>query len=171
VTPTTVSVRDATLADAPALAQIYNHYITESNVTFDVEPKTAEERSAWIAAHGPEHPVLVAEIEGSVVGFGALSPWAQRPAWHHTVELSSYVDQEWRRHGVGRALMDALLERAVATGHHALIGQIVADNQASITLSASMGFVEVGRLREVGDKFGRWHDVVLVERILDRVDS
>jgi len=163
---TRVSIRDAGAADAPQIARIYNHYVTTSCVTFDTEPKSAEDRADWIASHGPSHPVVVAEVDGQVVGFGALSPWASRPAWHRTVEVSSYVDRDQRGRGVGRALMDALVDRARRAGHHAVIGQIVADNTPSLELSRRMGFVEVGRLREVGWKADRWHDVVMVERIL-----
>lgn len=166
MTTTPVVIRDAVSDDAPTLAEIYNHYISTSTVTFDMEPKTAEERRTWLALHGETHPVLVALIDGQVVGFGALSAWGSRPAWHRTVEVSSYVAEEWRGHGVGTALMVALIERAVQAGHHAVIGQIVADNTPSLVLAEKMGFTEVGRLREVGDKFDRWHDVVLMERIL-----
>lgn len=164
--PTSVVVRDAASDDAEALARIYNHYIATSTVTFDTEPKTREERAVWIASHGPSHPAVVAEIDGVVVGFGALSPWATRPAWSRTVEVSSYVAEEWRRQGVGAALMDALVDRATAAGHHVLIGQIVSENEASISLAERMGFEQVGMLREVGHKFGRWLDVVYMERIL-----
>lgn len=164
--PTSVAVRDATPDDASDLARIYNHYIATSTVTFDTEPKTPEERAEWIASHGPAHPVLVGVIDGAVVGFGALSPWANRPAWGRTVEVSSYVAEERRRQGVGAALMDALVDRATEAGHHALIGQIVSENEPSISLARRMGFEQVGTLREVGNKFGRWLDVVYMERIL-----
>lgn len=164
--PTQVTVRDATSDDAEAVARIYNHYIDTSTVTFDTEPKTCEERVVWIASHGPSHPAVVAEIDGEVVGFGALSAWATRPAWSHTVEVSSYVAEERRRQGVGAALMDALVARAITAGHHVLIGQIVSENEASILLAERMGFEHVGTLHEVGYKFGRWLDVVYMERIL-----
>ncbi len=161
-----VTVRTAERTDAAAIADIYNPYVTGSAATFDTEPVTEADRAAWIATHGPEHPVLVAEVDGEVVGWGSVSPWAPRPAWHRTVELSVYVHADVRGEGIGTALMTEMIERARAAGHHALMAQIVAGNEASLGMARRLGFEVVGVMREVGDKFGRWHDLVLVERVL-----
>lgn len=167
-TGTEFRIRRAEARDAGTLATIYNHYIATSTATFDTEPKSAEERLEWLAAHGDTHPVFVAvsETDDRVLGFGALSPWATRPAWGRTVEVSTYVHPDARGIGVGAALMEALVDAGQMAGHHALIGQIVAGNEPSLALSRRFGFDEVGRLREVGDKFGQLLDVVLMERIL-----
>jgi phosphinothricin acetyltransferase len=160
------SIRAATLDDADAIAEIYNHYILDTTATFDLTPKSPQDRATWIAKRGGEHPVLVAEVDGRTVGWGCLSPWGERAGWRHTVEISVYVELERRGKGIGRALMEALLEHAREYGHHAVVGQIVSENVASLVLSESLGFRQVGRLEQVGRKFDRWLDVVLVELIL-----
>ncbi len=162
-----VRIRDAAANDAAAIADIYNPYIVDSSVTFETEPIDAEERKAWLAEHDERHPVLVAVgDEGEVLGWGALSPWASRCAWHRTVEVSVYVHQGCVGRGVGMSLMEALLKRAEQAGHHVVISQIVAGNDPSIRLAEEAGFEHVGVLREVGEKFGQWHDIVLMQKIL-----
>lgn len=162
-----ISVRDAGAADAGAIAAIYNPYVLETAATFDTDPVDASNRLAWLEQHDAEHPVLVAEAGGEVVGWGSLTRWATRPAWHRTAEISIYVAPGHRREGVGMALMQALIDRACAVGHHVVIGQIVADNAPSIAMAERFGFVRSGVLREVGDKFGRYHDLVLMQKVLD----
>lgn len=159
-------IRSASADDAEAIAEIYNHYVEYSTATFDTEPKTPDERSGWLAGRSEDHPVVVAERGERVVGWGSLSRWASRCAWEHTVELSIYVHEAHRGTGIGSALMDDLLGRAAELGHHAVIGQVVAENTSSIALSAKHGFERVGTLREVGRKFDRWLDLVLMERIV-----
>jgi len=161
-----VTVRDATPGDAQSIADIYNPYITDTAATFHTEAVDAAERLEWLASHDPRHPVLVAEVDGQVVGWGSLTQWATRPAWHRTVEVSIYVARDHRRTGVGTALMEALLQRAREAGHHVLIGQVVADNKPSIAMAVRAGFEQVGMLREVGEKFGRYHDLVLLQKTL-----
>jgi phosphinothricin acetyltransferase len=161
-----VVVRDAAARDALAIATIYNHYIERSTATFDIEPRTAEERVAWLAAHDADHPVLVAERDGTVVAWGSLTAWGTRPAYAHSVEISAYVAPDARGAGIGGLLMDALLDRARTSGHHAVIAQIVADNETSLRATERVGFERVGLLREVGFKFGVWLDVVLLEKLL-----
>ncbi len=165
-TEPTMSVRRASDGDAEAIAEIYNHYILGSTATFHTEPVTAEERRSWMATHDQRHPVLVAEIAGRVVAWGSLTRWSERPAYAPTVEVSTYVQPEFRGRGLGRLLMEVLVEEARLAGHHVLIGQIVAENEASISLARRMGFEQVGVLREVGYKFDRRLDVVFMERIL-----
>jgi phosphinothricin acetyltransferase len=163
----TVRIRDAEAADAADIARIYNHYVLETTATFDTEAKTADERTAWLATHDAAHPVLVAETSGSIRAWGCLTPWEERPAWRHTVEVSVYVDLDSRGKGLGSGLMIALMERAADAGHHTVIGQIVSGNDASLALARRLGFAEAGRLHEVGRKFDEWLDVVLMERRVD----
>ncbi len=162
----TVRIRDADADDAADIARIYNHDVLESTATFDTEAKTPEERTVWLATHDAAHPVLVAETGGGVRAWGCLTKWAERPAWRHTVEVSVYVDLDARGQGLGSGLMTALMERASDAGHHAVIGQIVAGNDASLALARRLGFEEVGRLLDVGRKFNEWLDVVLMEKRL-----
>lgn len=161
-----VVLRLATAADAPEIARIYNQSVTGSTATFDLDTHTAEERAEWLASHGPRHPVVIAEVDGAVAGWGSLSPWNDRGAYADTVEISAYVDEACARRGVGRALDTELLRLAVELGHHAVIAQVSSENSASVALIEQFGFVQVGRLREVGRKFDRWLDVLVFERLL-----
>jgi phosphinothricin acetyltransferase len=166
-----IDVRRAIAGDGEAIARIYNHYVLTSTATFDTEPKTPADREAWLANRSPAHPVLVAEQDGRVVGWGSLSPWGERPAYRHSVEISTYVDFESISLGVGPALAEALIGDARSLGHHAVLSRIVADNEPSLKMSARLGFVEVGRLREVGRKCGRWLDLVICELVLEPLDD
>ena len=159
-------VRSATVEDAPAVLEIYNHEVLTSTVTFDLVPRTLAEQESWITDRSGAHVVLVVEDDGEVVGFGALSQYRERAGYATTVEDSVYVHEDHRGKGVGRLLLAELVERATAHGFHALMAKVVGDHQASINLHAAAGFDVVGHEREVGRKFGRWLDVVLLERLL-----
>ncbi len=161
-----VHVRSATVEDAPAVLEIYNHEVLTSTVTFDLVPRTLAEQESWITDRSGAHVVLVVEDDGEVVGFGALSQYRERAGYATTVEDSVYVHEDHRGKGVGRLLLAELVERATAHGFHALMAKVVGDHQASINLHAAAGFDVVGHEREVGRKFGRWLDVVLLERLL-----
>jgi L-amino acid N-acyltransferase YncA len=162
-----VSLRAATVADLPVINAIYNHYVIHSTCTFQITPETEAARRSWFERHHEAgHPVLVATAAEEVVGWGSLSRFYTREAFRHTVENSVYVRHDWQRRGVGARLLDALLERGVALGHHAVVAAIESGQQGSLALHASRGFGESGRLREVGFKFGRWLDLVYMERIL-----
>lgn len=161
-----IVLRPATPGDAEAIAGVYNQSVTGSTATFDTEPKDAAEREAWLAGHDERHPVLVAETFGEVVAWGALSRYHERPAYDLTVEMSVYVDESHTRRGIGRALHAELLRLAQELGYHVVIAQVSSENEASASLVGSLGFEEVGRLRELGRKFGRWLDVVVFERVL-----
>ena len=125
---------------------------------------TADERQAWFAQHGAGHPVIVAESDGIVVGWGALSPFREREAYRRTVENSIYVRHDLQRRGIGIRLLEDLILRATACGHHVIMAVIDGEQAGSIALHGRHGFEEVGRLCEVGFKFGRWLNVVYMER-------
>jgi phosphinothricin acetyltransferase len=161
-------IRLATESDLSVINAIYNHYVLHSTCTYQTEPETPDARAAWFASHGPKHPVTVAEVDGEVVGWGSLSPFHRRAAYGRTVENSVYVRHDRHRRGIGRALLLDLIRRATDLGHHTIIAGISADQTASIAMHAAAGFVEVGRLREVGHKFGRWLDVAYLQLMLDR---
>lgn len=161
------AIRPATAADLPAINAIYNHYVLCSTCTYQTEPSTPAEREAWFEAHGPRHPVTVAEIDGEVVGWASLSRFHARAAYGHTVENSVYVRHDRHRRGIGGALLADAMERAAAVGHHTILALIDADQAASVTLHLRHGFVQVAHLREVGFKFGRWLDVVYLQRMLE----
>ena len=161
-----MELRLATTDDAEAIRAIYNHEVTTSTVTFDLVPRTLAEQLAWQEARSGAHAVLVAEIDGAVVGFGSLSKWRDRPAYSTTVEDSIYVGQDHRGTGVGTAMLTELVATATAHGFHACMARIVGGHAASIALHTSCGFEIVGTEREVGRKFSHWLDVVLMERML-----
>jgi L-amino acid N-acyltransferase YncA len=164
---TTCRVRDAAKADAGAINAILNHYVLTSTATFILEPVTLEERQKWLAGHGAPHPVILAEIDGMTVGFGSLSAFRPRAAYAHSVELSVYVHPRFHRQGIGRLIVESLLSRARALGHHVVVAGCCGESQASIALLKSFGFTPAGHFREVGRKFDRWLDVVFLERRLE----
>lgn len=161
-----LSLRPAIAGDLPAINAIYNHYVLHSTATYQTEASAEAERAIWFAAHGARHPVIVAELDGRVVGWGSLSPFHARAAFAHTVEDSVYIHRDFHRRGVGRALLAELIARARALGHHTIIAAISADQEPSLALHQGFGFTESGRLREVGHKFGRWLDVVYLQLAL-----
>ena len=163
---TGLQIRPARGADLDAINAIYNHFVLHSTCTYQEEPSTREERAAWFAAHGLEHPITVAERDGVVVGWGSLSRFHPRSAYRRTVENSVYVRNDLHRQGVGSVLLADLIERAKTAGHHTIMALIDAGQPGSVAVHRKHGFVEVGQLREVGFKFGRWLDVVYMQRML-----
>jgi phosphinothricin acetyltransferase len=161
-----VDLRPATLDDAEPIREIYNLEVTTSTVTFDLVPRTLRDQRAWLDRRSGAHAVVVAEEAGEVVGFGSLSPYKDRPAYSTTVEDSVYVHRDWRGKGVGGLLLTELVAVATAHGFHAVIARIVGGHEASIALHQSVGFEVVGTEREVGRKFNRWLDVVVLQRLL-----
>lgn len=159
-------VRLATLDDAEPIRQIYNREVAGSWVTFDLVPRSLEDQRSWLAAHAGAHPAVVADRAGEVVGFGALSPYRDRPAYATTVEDSVYVRHDARGGGVGRAILTELVRLAEAHGFHSVMARVVGGHEASIALHRTCGFELVGVEREVGRKLGRWLDVVLMQRLL-----
>ena len=160
------TIRPASDSDAASINAIYNHYVRTSTATFDTDEKTLSERHAWLAEHGDAYPVLVAEADGVVIGWGSLSKWGTRCAYRHTVKISAYVAPDATGRGLGPALSKALIESARRIGHHALVSQIVSENEPSLKMTARLGFTQVGVLREVGRKFDRWLDLVFMEYIV-----
>lgn len=162
-----VVIRRATKADAGAIAQIYNQAVAGSTATFDTCPETAEDREAWLDEHtAPQHPVLVAERDGRVIGWASLSRYSTRCAYDATVEASTYLDEAETGRGLGTVLTEALFEAGREGGVHAVIARICTENTASIAMSHRLGFFDVGVMREVGMKFGRSLDVLWMEKLL-----
>jgi len=162
-----ILIRPAVEADLAAINDIYNYYVTRSTCTYQEEPETLEQRRAWFAAHGPEHPITVAvEETGTVVGWGSLSRFHPRSAYRRTVENSVYVAHEHHRRGIGRALLADLIARAAALEHHGILAIIDADQPASVALHEAFGFTRVAYLPQLGYKFDRWLDVIYMQRML-----
>lgn len=163
-----LTLRPATETDLPALLEIYNDIILHTTAVYDYEPHTLDMRKAWYKAKvDGNYPVFVAEEDGRPVGFSSFGPFRAWAAYQFTVENSIYVAADQRGKGIGRALLEPLIEAARERGLHALIASIDATNAVSLKLHASFGFEEVARFREVGYKFGRWLDLVFMELILE----
>ncbi|HEV2165758.1 MAG TPA: GNAT family N-acetyltransferase [Thermoplasmata archaeon] len=161
--PRRVRIRPATNQDATAISGIYNQSVVSSVATFDTEPRTPEGQTDRLRHHGARHPFLVAEEEGVVVGWASLSPWSDRKAYDDTAEISIYVDRDHQGRGVGRRLMSEILEGARRARLHTVLARIAEGSEASLRLHRSSGFREIGRMREVGWKFGRRVDVWLLQ--------
>jgi L-amino acid N-acyltransferase YncA len=163
-------IRDASENDLPALLAIYNEVIATSTAIYALEPSTLDERRAWLVArHTAGFPVLVAtDRDDTAIGFASFAEWRGAwPGYRYTVEHSVHVHCGWRGQGVGRLLVEALFPRALALGIHVMIGGIDADNDASVRFHTRLGFEPVAHFHEVGHKFGRWLDLVFMQRFLD----
>jgi len=152
--------------DNEGIRAIYNLEVLESTVTLDLVPRSAADQEQWLVDHSGAHPAVVVTIDDQVVGFGCLSPYRSRPAYSTTVEDSVYVHHGHRGRGIGRALLGELVELATIHGFHSVMARIVAGPESSMGLHRTCGFEMVGVEREVGRKFGRWLDVVLMQRLL-----
>lgn len=162
-----LAIRDATVADAADLCRIYNQGIQDRVATLETEERVPAERRAWLEARGPRHPVLVAEADAVVVGWGSLNAFNPRRAYDHVADFSLYVERAWRGRGVGGQLLDALIARARALGYHKLVLAAFPFNPAGMAAYLHAGFREVGIYREQGRLDGRWVDTVVMEKILD----
>ncbi len=153
--------------DAEAIRVIYNAEVAGSTATFDLVPRTPDEQVNWMEDHRGPYPAVVAlDDEGTVLGFGSLSVYRDRPAYSTTVENSVYVDRSYRGQGVGRVLLGELISLATQHGFHCVMARVGGGNQASIGLHLACGFEMVGVEREVGRKFNRWLDVSVLQRML-----
>lgn len=135
-------------------------------MTFDIAPRSLDDQRRYLSQRSGAHAVIVAEDAGTVAGFGALSPWRTKPAYATSVEDSVYVHRDHQGRGIGKMLLAELVRVATAHGFHAVLARIVGGHEASIRLHETLGFEIVGVEREVGRKFGRWLDVVVMELLL-----
>ncbi len=167
-----IIIRRATLPDCPGILAIYNEAVLTTTASYDYEPQTLEHRQAWWTARDRDrYAVFVAEERsesepGRIVGWSALNPFHDRIGYQFTAENSVYVAAERRGRGLGSLLLAPLIPAAEERGLHAIIAAIDAANEASLRLHARFGFEPVGRFRRVGYKFGRWLDVIYLERLL-----
>lgn len=166
-----IQIRPARPADAPAIAEIQNALLTTTAIEWTTTPHTADERRAWLVRQeAMGYPVLVAVDGRSVLGWASYAEFrdtAKWPGYRFTVEHTIHVAQDAWGRGIGRRLMDALCEAARAAGMHVMVGAVDGENRASLDFHARLGFVEVARMPQVGEKFGRWLDLVLLQKQLD----
>jgi phosphinothricin acetyltransferase len=168
ITPPDLVIRDAAMADASAVADIYNGYITTTTISFETEPVGSEAmatRMAEVAERG--HPWLVAELAGRVVGYAYAIQFHPRAAYYRTAETTIYLAPSATGQGIGKALYQDLLSRVRALGFHTAVATIALPNDVSVGFHESCGFTAVGRLPEVGRKFDRWIDLGYWHLMLD----
>ena len=163
-----VTLRPATPQDIESLTSIYNHAVLHTTATFDTEERTLREQKEWYEAHGPSHPILVAERDGRIMGWGSLKAWSPRKAYSKTVENSLYLHPSYWKQGMGTLLLEALINEAYRLEHHTIIARIADGNEVSLSLHKKFGFQMIGVMKEVGEKFDRLLDVHLMQLILNK---
>ncbi len=160
----TITIRDAGEADLEAIRDIYNHAVEHTTAIWNEVLIDVDNRRAWLELRRAKgFPVLVAERAGKVAGYASYGDWRAFDGYRHTVEHSVYVDKDCRGAGIGKLLMQALVDHARGNDKHVMIAAIEAENQPSIALHERLGFRLVGIHREVGLKFGRWLDLAMME--------
>ena len=160
-------LRKATLEDLGEITDIYNYAIKNLTATFDEKEKTLEDRRAWFESHQVDkYPLIVAEEEGEILGWGSISLFRERPAYRFTGETSIYVRKGFQGQGVGTRILKKLIDLTRESDLHTLVALIADGNEASIRLHANLGFQIVGQVQEVGYKFEDWVNVLLMQKIL-----
>lgn len=170
--PSPLSIRAARTTDAASIAEIYAHHVCHGTASFDTKPRSdaaTAEKIADCAARG--WPFLVCERDGVLLGYAYAAQFRDRPAYGLTCEDSVYVHPDHLGQGVGSALLTALIEAATAAGFRQMLAVIGGAEPASAALHARLGFVEVGRMRSIGRKFGRWLDTLFMQRALGAGDG
>lgn len=167
-------MRDATEDDVLAISALYNALIGTTTIAWTETPETIDERLAWFGQQQRRgHPVLVADVGGEVVGFASFGDFrdtSKWPGYRFVVEQTVHVRADRWGEGIGRRLVLDLVDRARAAGKTQIIGGVDAENVSSIHFHERLGFVEVARLPRIGFKFGRWLDLVLMQRSTERSD-
>ena len=159
-------IRPVIKTDAGRLTKIYNRYIINSTATFEIDPIRSNEMVKRLEKVNKNHPWLVYEMDGVVVGYAYAGEWKPRPAYKFTVEVSVYIDPNHHGKGVGFMLYQKLIDQLKQTEIRALLAGITLPNDPSIKLHQKLGFVNVGQLKSVGFKFGNWIDVGYWELLL-----
>nr|WP_304664726.1 GNAT family N-acetyltransferase [Stutzerimonas zhaodongensis] len=165
-----VLIRDALDADLEGILQIYNDAVQNSTAIWNDRVVDLDNRRAWLAErHEQGYPVLVAiDDQQKVAGYASFGPWRPHDGFRHTVENSVYVSPDHRGSGIGRSLMQVLIERARQLEKHVMIAAIESENRASIHMHQQLGFMHAAQMRQVGCKFGRWLDLTMMQLTLNR---
>ena len=159
-----MTIRDAVPSDAADLLAIHNEAVRDTTAIWDETEVDLAERSAWLEARlAAGFPVLVAEVDGAVVGYSSYGPWRPKSGYRHTIEDSLYVRSSHQGQGLASGLFDALIARAREARLHRMVAMIESTNTLSIELHARRGFRDVGQLTQVGQKFGRWLDLTIMQ--------
>lgn len=161
-----LTIRPARLDDAAAICAIYNQGITDRVATLETRLRSDEEQRSWLESRDARHPVLVVEHAGTILGWGSLNVFNPRAAYDHVADFSIYVAREARGAGVGRRLLDGLIDIARTIGFHKMVLAAFEWNTSGIRLYERAGFRRVGVYREQGRLDDRWVDTVVMEKIL-----
>ena len=162
----TYRLRLATEDDAAAICAIYNQGIEDRVATLETELRTPAERTQWMAARGPRHPVIVAEEGATVAAWGSLNPYSARECYRFVADFSVYVDRAYRGKGAGSAMLTRLTELAREHGYHKLVLSAFPTNSGGMALYTKHGFRTVGIYKEQGMLDGTWVDTIIMEKLL-----
>jgi phosphinothricin acetyltransferase len=160
-----LTIRTASINDLGEITSIYNEAIKKTVATFDTEEKDIDEQKKWFNEHGPKNPLIVAEDDNKILGWAALSKYSTRCAYSNTAEISLYVKEEFQDKGIGKKLMEKIIDEGEKAGLHVIIARITEGNEKSIYLHKLVGFEHVGIMKEVGKKFEKLLDVYLMQKI------
>lgn len=164
-----VKIRDASIDDMKAILNIVNYEILNSTSIYDYHPQTLAQRIEWYETQISQNmPVIVAELDNKVIGYGSFGTFRYKEGYKYCVEHSVYVHSQKRNLGAGKLLMEQLILLAKSMNLHTMIAGIDAENISSIDFHKKFGFVEAGRIKEAGYKFDRWLDVVFMQLMLDK---
>lgn len=160
-------IRPVSLSDAEAIVEIYNHFITDTTITFETEPVTKEEMTRRIREISAHFPYFVYERGGKILGFCYAHLWKERAAYSKTLETTVYLHRDATHQGIGSLMMRHLIDLCRTQGYHALIACITQGNETSIRMHEKLGFRQAAEYKQVGNKFGRWLGVVDMELLLE----
>jgi L-amino acid N-acyltransferase len=162
----TVTIRPAREADIDAIVAIYQAAVNEGTANCELSPLSRERAEAWLRGHTGKFRVFVADEGGEVAGFSALSPYDHKPCFTATAYSSTYVRSDLRGRGLGRALREHVIAQARHGGFHSIVNRIFSHNEASIALTRSLGFVQVGHIPALAIKDGQWLDCTFFQLVL-----
>jgi len=161
-----INIRRANIDDIQSITNVYNEAIRDTVATFDTEEKTIDEQVKWFNDHGSKNPIIVIEEDSCIIGWAALSKYSTKCAYSDFAEISLYIQSDKQGKGIGKKLIEKIVDEGEKAGLHALIARITEGNKISIHLHESVGFIHVGVLREAGFKFGKRLDVYLMEKLI-----
>ncbi len=160
-----LSIKKASFKDINDITEIYNEAILKTNATFDTKIKTVDEQIKWFKDHGSKNPIIVAKEKKNTIGFASLSKYSNRCAYSDTAELSLYIRKEFQGKGYGKKLMNEIIKEGKKAGLHVVISRITKGNKKSVYLHKLVGFEKIGIMKEVGLKFGKRLDVILMQKL------
>ena len=162
-----IIIRPATTEDLPSILEIVNHAILYTTAIYDYDARTLEQQKAWFEEkQTSQFPVIVAELDNEVLGFGTFGTFRVKVGYRFTVEHSVYLHDKATGKGIGKLILQKLIDLAKAQNYHSMIGVIDASNSGSIAFHKKFGFVEAGVLKQAGYKFDEWLDVSLMQLLL-----